>query len=590
MKNKEKKYILENAGTKSIQDLSRELGLKERTVRKLLKREKRELKTPAITSFMHELRLEEKDIIFKTLLAVLVVGFALRLAGIFWGTPLLDPLADFYHPDEGKIVNGAVGFPQHIMTNVQFTYTTFYPYLIGILSLPLRLIFGQETFQYYCYTHLLGRICSVFIGTGTILATYFLAKKIYDRKRALLAGAFICLSLYHCQDSSWTTVDVLTSLWTVLFFLAARKAIIFSGTMKDYLWAGVIFGCSVGTKQTCLVLIIVFLTMVVYSAIRGLPEQERGRYIVGRVFNPKLFLFGIVSVVSFFITTPGFLIHFHEFIDWNRYVAWENYRYYLPRTDLSVWVKLYHTFTNSIGLPLTLLFIFGLIVSFREKKVEILAAILLFLAYFGYLGNIMTSRYIIIVMPLIAVIASHGIVSLYESKQNIVRFFAGAVIAGTVVYSFLYCAGAVYLRLNDTRTGSAHYIEENIPQSSTIGIAFDSDKFHWRYHGWKYPKINFEKYKEEYFLNRPDILVLSSFDFVQIEEALKSDKLKEGYVWDEAYNKEWYNFAPPPPSFFQFYDELLNKHKGYVLLKAFKRNNFIPISFQSPEIRIYKRI
>ena len=61
-------------------------------------------------------------------------------------------------------------------------------------------------------------------------------------------------------------------------------------------------------------------------------------------------------------------------------------------------------------------------------------------------------------------------------------------------------------------------------------------------------------------------------------------------MWDKNYNKEWYRLSPPPPPFFQFYDEVLNKKKGYVLLKAFKKSDFIPIGLPSPEIRIYKRI
>ena len=590
MKSKQRKYVLENHNKKSVQNIAKELRVTERSIQRFLEKHRQNVKEVNKPSLFDQLWGDQKDWIFKTLLVVLGLGFLLRVAGIFWGTPLFDPLATFYHGDESKIVNGAVGFPQNILTNIQFTYTTFYPHMIGILSLPLRMIFGQESLQYYLYTHLLGRLCSVLVGAGTILATYFMVKEIYGRKRALLAATFISFSMYHVQNSAWTTVDVMTSLWAVFFFMAVRKAILTSGTMKDYIWAGVIFGCSIGTKQSCAILIVLFLVMYVYSIIQKLPGERKGIYVAGQIFNPKLFVFGGVTMIAFFVTTPGFLIKFHEFIDWTRYVAWENYRYYLPRTNLSVWGKFLQKFSDSVGIPIALLFCFGSFVALRTRKVEIIAVLLLFVAYFLYLGSMIRARYVIVIMPFIAAIASHGVISLYEQKQKIVRVIAGVVIVGTVVYSFFYSASAVYLRFNDPRMQAAHYIQENIPLGTTIGIGSASEQFRWNYHAWRYPKVDFRKYKEVYFIERPDILVISSADFVPIEETLNSDKLKAGYILEEKYKKEWYRYSSPTPRVFKFYEDLLNDRAGYVLLRSFKKNNFVPIELRPPEIRIYRRI
>jgi len=132
MKSKDKKYILENSDTKSVKELSQELGLKERTVRKFLERKKEKGIISIKTSFINKQEGLAKDNTWKALSVVILIGFVLRALGITWGIPILDPLEGFYHPDQVKIIAGAVTFPQHIIENTVFQYPTFYHYFIGI--------------------------------------------------------------------------------------------------------------------------------------------------------------------------------------------------------------------------------------------------------------------------------------------------------------------------------------------------------------------------------------------------------------------------------------------------------------------------
>ena len=75
------------------------------------------------------------------LLAVLIMGFLLRVSGILWGISLLDPLEGNYHPDEWATIWGAVGFPGHILTNTYLVYPTFFPYFLGAITFPVRFLF-----------------------------------------------------------------------------------------------------------------------------------------------------------------------------------------------------------------------------------------------------------------------------------------------------------------------------------------------------------------------------------------------------------------------------------------------------------------
>ena len=91
-------------------------------------------------------------------------------------------------------------------------------------------------------------------------------------------------------------------------------------------------------------------------------------------------------------------------------------------------------------------------------------------------------------------------------------------------------------------------------------------------------------------LDRPSIVVVSSYDLEEIEPALRSPKLLSGYRWDPRYRREWYAASPPSPALLQFYDRLLHSNgSGYRLVADYAIPQRVAIEFPPPEIRIYRR-
>jgi len=475
------------------------------------------------------------------LLLILFFGFVLRLSGIFWGIPLLDNLENIYHPDEPKIIKGAVSFPKHVIKNTDLRYPTFYHYFLGLVCRPFRFLFKSYS-NFYWFVYVIGRLFSVSAGTGTILLTYLLARKIHDRRSALLASAFICFSMYHCQSSSWATTDVLASFWVVLFILVAQKAVTGKESTTNFILAGTIFGLSVGTKYTAAMAIIPFSIMYIYSVVRNCRNYGRIMFILKQVFNVRIIFFGIAAIIVFLITAPGIVIHFSHFLDSIRYETVRLSQSYMPRTNPMVWMNTWLKLCDTIGYPLAFLSVFGLIFPFKKRRIEEISIIVMLIAFFVYFGNSLLKRYIIMVMPLLAIMAANGIISLFGNNRQMLAFLARISIIITIAYSLFYCAGSQYLRWDDTRTEAAHYIEEKVPRGTTVGIAYTSAQYPWRNRRWMYPKIDFKKYREVHFLHKPEIVILSSYDFVRIKKALKSDKLNANYIWDRRYNKEWYRF------------------------------------------------
>jgi len=530
------------------------------------------------------------------LAAILGIGFLLRISGIFWGIPFPDPFEGDYHPDEWIIITGAVEFPGHILTNLHLVYPTFFHYFLGIITLPLRLFFaefglseaGVMGSSVYYVVKVIGRLCAVLAGTGTILLTYLLAKDIFDKRRAVLASAFLAVTLYHVSNSSFATTDVLTSFFLVLFLIVLRRAFLTPETTSLFVFSGIILGLLVGTKYTGAVASWAIVVMYVHAIMNKPGNQKEGKQFNRRKLHLNLLLCGAASLVTFFLTTPGVLFHFSAFVDSMLDTVIYIGRFAMPRSDLGTWFVVFQKIAVVVGFPLAGVFILGLFFPYKKNVYE-MSYIIILVVFFGYFGATLLERYVILVAPLMAIVASNGALWVYESGKKPFHILGLSMITIVLVYSLGYCVTGVYLRYNDTRTQAGHFVHETFPTGTTLGMAYTSEEFGWTVHPWKYPNIDFTRFRSEDFLEYPEVVVVSTaFHGKHIEEALKSDKLSPEYVWDKRYDKDWWQFSPPSPRVFRFYDELLDPERSqYTLLKTFKNQRDVPVEFAPPEIKIF---
>ena len=101
---------------------------------------------------------------------ILLVGFVLRVATIFWGIPIFEYIHS-YHPDESKAYSITVNFPSNYLSHERFkVYGNTVAYLLGTLFLPFKAFFVWVIgdFRYYIgfvwiasrfFTALFGTLC-----------------------------------------------------------------------------------------------------------------------------------------------------------------------------------------------------------------------------------------------------------------------------------------------------------------------------------------------------------------------------------------------------------------------------------------------
>ena len=196
------------------------------------------------------------------LILLLLAAITIRVINLTWGLPFSDRLARPYHPDEQKIIIGALSFPNNIQTNRDFRYPTFMHNSLGLLSLPVKHFVSILPVDFdvgFFHIYLMGRIYSVIAGVGAIIVVYLLSKRLFDTKTGILAAALTSFSLYHVQASAWATVDTMSSLLMVAFIFVAYLAIYDFKNLVSFTGAGIVFGMLFGTRYTGGIAAIVFL-------------------------------------------------------------------------------------------------------------------------------------------------------------------------------------------------------------------------------------------------------------------------------------------------------------------------------------------
>ena len=525
---------------------------------------------------------------------LLLVAFVLRVTPITWGVPVR-PFVGYYHPDEGKIVQGAMDFPADIIQRHDLRYPTCYHYVLGALTLPLRyalrwLAPDMTADTVYLIHHLLARLCTVILGTLNVWLVYLLARRLYDTPTALLSAGLLAVAKMHVMHSSWATVDVPTSFLATLVLYLCCVAIA-TGTRRSMILLAISAGALVGTKYTGAAIL---PSVLLAYAVARRPSRSEGRAGLFRFLAGAILMLLLVAL-SFLVTTPSAAIRPRALLESLRFemerVAAEGRD--LGRAsalrqslDLSMWWDTWGDIGRRVlGVPLAFCALLGML---RSVVTPPKRAALLWVFVLGYLfvvGHEADGRYSIILIPCLCTFAAAFVTWVMRRRPLVGK----GLMAAVVVLSLAFTLQALQARLApDTRTLAAQYMHQHVPFGSSIGVQQVGDN---RRDSWKLPPIPRERYAVVEVTSGADYVVLSERDMAKMREALASPHLVD-YVWDANERAFWFPGDIPTPETFRLYEDLLlrdGQRYGYRLMATFiPPSSSVYLSFEAPEIRIYQ--
>jgi len=420
----------------------------------------------------------------KIFIAILVVGVLLRFSGLKWGYPFI------FQPDEDTLVRGATGIrfdpnPHHFDWPTLQTYILFFVIsiwakftdLLALIHLKESIsnifpIWFDRPFVFY----VLGRVISALLGSGGLILTYLISKKIFNRKIALLATLLLALSLQNIEDAHFATLDSSMTFWMLLSFYFAQK-IYDKGLSKYYILAGFIAGLATSTKYNGGS---IFLAVIVYHFL--LINNRKGTF-KDFIFSKNLGFSVLFAILGFLVGTPYALLDFRTFIqtDSPKGALWQFSRQtgisFLNRyLNLPLLEQTFRKYSFlSLGFYTSVLSLWGIfscaVFKYKKGLLGILAFTLFYLGYVGQFPQFL-SQYFNPLYPFLAIFASYAFFEilglLTKTRKNIFVLIS----VFFLLLSFWHALKLVFVfSTKDTRLQARDYIYQNVPAGTWIALA-----------------------------------------------------------------------------------------------------------------------
>jgi len=513
---------------------------------------------------------------------ILILALGVRLWGINFSLPFI------YHVDEERFAQISLNYLRGDLNPHFFHVPSLYTYAVAGLWKLYYLIghalgsAGQfasfpEFLNHFSRNPtgyiLLGRLLTVLLSVGTILAVYHLGKYLAGPWVGALGALALIFSPEHNKISHYLVPDAPMVFFLVLSYFQVFK-IYERGKMRHFIWSGLFAGLAFTTKYGGHFLV---LPLILAQAFRTQEKKESW----WKVFlNPGLFLWGLTFLVVFSLGTP------YAWLD--RATFWRDFRWqsahlfslghFGSSTAQPAWLfYLQYGLAENTGFLFQFLVYAGLLFSFLRPRRQNLILVSFPLVLFLLTGTWKTraTRYLLPLAPFFCLIGAIGFSYLLAYLQ---RFFNKIKISGRLALEITTTAALLIILLpsvwkvsrfnysltqEDTRTTAKHWIEANIPAGTRLALESYC------------PQVSRQRYRVTYrhALYQADLEWLLRR---RIEYIIVSDIM---YARFTRYPQEF-------PSEARFYQTLDEKA---ILVKTFKpRWDEYLLDLHNPTIKIYR--
>ena len=431
------------------------------------------------------LRIVKSSRVAGAFLAICLLGLGLRTLGITYGLPAV------YNPDETPILNRALTFAKGDPNPHNFVYPSLYFYLLfaweaaffvaGRIAGAFESLsaFQRQFFVDPSAHFLAGRVFSVLCGTLTIVAVFWFGRRLYDTAVGLAAAAFLSVAPIAVRDAHYVKLDVPVTLFVALAHAALASIVSdprAATRARSWVIAGVLSGLAVSTQYYA-----VFLAFSIVATAAADFQRSRNWRVTARLFG----LCVAASAAGFLVGTPFLLVdlpkaiadiaHVRE-VDIDRAVAGGMF------SATGSYLKI--LLLDAVGWPVWLAAVAGAIWALASDWRRGLLLVSFFVPFFAFIANtVPMSRYLNVVLPLIAVAGGFAIVRLarlvpghttiiplgfdfHHSRPAMVVLVVFAMIPGLVSS----IRTSLFIREADTRTLAREFLETRLRPGESVLI------------------------------------------------------------------------------------------------------------------------
>lgn len=345
--------------------------------------------------------------------------------------------------------------------------------LDGTLHFPIAPLEAKRIFQVNILgereIHALfwGRYVTALFSLGNVLLTYLLAKKLFNKRVALIAAFLLAFNFKHVVNSHIGLPDIYNAFFLLLAALFSYR-LWEDPNKKNYLLAGILAGLSFSVKYQ-------FFGVIPLVTTHILISLENKRIDFKKLFNPYAIMAGLLIPFIFILLNPYHFLYLEKTIAIVKGVS-QKYGMGTNRLNLFPLSFLYHHDLGPIQFILSGL---GLIFFTWIKKVKAIPLLLTLGAYsFVFLYYSTGGFYIrnlITITPLLLIFSAVLISFLYEKFGRIaptLLLLTAIIVPGrnAIVNSYYYTKPWGYDELRS-------WVAQNLPEGIKLGAhPFDGQK------------------------------------------------------------------------------------------------------------------
>ena len=421
--------------------------------------------------------------------AFALVTILLYLPGLHWGLPrpTTPPTPITWGADEispasslgliGQVMDRRrIGFQKYPLMHYGLTAGGYIPYL-AYLKLsgnmvpphPERHPFGfkDPTHEFQIFT-ILGRIWSLAMAAGTVIAAYLLARKLWGNTAGLLAGLFMMLMYPMNYYGVMSNVDGPALFWCSLALLVAAHILTDGWTVKRAAWFGAFAAAAIATKdQSYAVLLLVPFALVYAQARRdGIHNVAQLAPLMRPALAGLAVSVGVYAVTSGLLISPsGFKRHL-DFILGADAGGIPSFWYFRYDKSLAGFLGLMREAMQQIvdtqGWILFVAAVAGAILCLARRQ---RGAFLLLTIPLLFVGVILPVRHTAIrfMLPVgfvLALYAAYFLAQMLASRTAALRALAALVIFSGAGLQIWRAADLLHVMHNDSRLAAAAWLEK----------------------------------------------------------------------------------------------------------------------------------
>lgn len=420
----------------------------------------------------------DKRSVYIILFIILAINVFLTVQGIGWGLP------DRWNVDQQVTEALKMAAKKTLISN-DFYHPPLYAYLLILILAPyvayLKLCnypldqvasLAADSWvkvasifpDFASNLFILARLFSCLLGVFTVVLVFFIARRICSTSMALLASGMLAFTMGFVGANHLEISTSLINFLGVVVVYFCLKALD-TRKLSAIVIASFCAGLAMATKLNG-----IFLTPLPFIV---LFMSRWGSSHILRKFT----MLATVLAAGFFAGWPTFFAMLSSFkIGYKCYADF----LFLSRANVPIMINLVNYLIQLVvvfGIPFSVFIIYGLFVAakqiaFKDASSDKLLIIIILVISYMLMNGISVhhqhpyTKYIVFIVPQLAVIGGLGAYMLLRRVPVILRFIITALVFG---YSVAYTiSGNAQFIKKDVRYRSTTWIERNIPKGSTI--------------------------------------------------------------------------------------------------------------------------